>query len=139
MNDTEEIILLTLILRSRRWKKEIIVQHVQSLNFGCEIFLPEENSMMNFIVWRKSWSLVIVNSFLCNLHVPHQAFLRLAKTAFLFYIFQKLICKFLFFLINVFFFSLFVYLFFFFSQTEYQAKKACARNILKEIGGLLWS
>ena len=48
-NDIEEIILLTLILHRRHRKGEIIVQHIQNLNFGCKIFLPEENSIVNFI------------------------------------------------------------------------------------------
>ena len=60
MDDTEEIILLTLTLRRKKTqkkdaeKREIIVQNVQKLNFGCEIFLPEENSMVNLIALCKN-------------------------------------------------------------------------------------
>ena len=89
MNDTEEIILLTLILRSRRWKKEIIVQHVQSLNFGCEIFLPEENSMMNFIVWRKSWSLVSVVKTRVFMYLLTKNFFFFLRQHFYFIYFKK--------------------------------------------------
>ena len=52
MVGTEEIMLLTLILRRRcRKKDKLFVQHVQNLDFGCEIFLPEEISIVYFIGW----------------------------------------------------------------------------------------
>ena len=60
MDDTEEIILLTLTLRRKKTqkkdaeKREIIMQNVQKLNFGCEIFLLEENSMVNLIALCKN-------------------------------------------------------------------------------------
>ena len=46
MNDTDEIIFLTLTLRRRHRKKRN--DQNQNLDFGCEIFLPEDNSMVNF-------------------------------------------------------------------------------------------
>ena len=60
MDDTEELILLTLTLRRKKTqkkdaeKREIIMQNVQKLNFGCEIFLLEENSMVNLIALCKN-------------------------------------------------------------------------------------
>ena len=44
MDVTVKIILLTLILRKDAKKRK----HVQNIDFGYEIFLPEENRMVNF-------------------------------------------------------------------------------------------
>ena len=44
MDVTVKIILLTLILRKDAKKGK----HVQNIDFGYEIFLPEENRMVNF-------------------------------------------------------------------------------------------
>ena len=44
MDVTVKIILLTLILRKDAKKRK----HVQNIDFEYEIFLPEENRMVNF-------------------------------------------------------------------------------------------
>ena len=56
MDDSEEIILLTLILGKRCRKRE----HFQNLDFVSEMRLSEENSVVNFIGKCKSRSLVFV-------------------------------------------------------------------------------
>ena len=48
MNGTEEMILLTLILYKRRKKREIIAQHVQNLDFECEIFFSRRERHAEF-------------------------------------------------------------------------------------------
>ena len=49
MDDTEEMILLSLILSKRRRKRRNYRGTRSNPDFGCEIFLPEEKSMVNFI------------------------------------------------------------------------------------------
>ena len=60
INVTKKAISLTLMLRRRRRKKRnYSARHLKP--FGCENFLPEKNSMVNFIGYCEGWSLVIVN------------------------------------------------------------------------------
>ena len=49
MDDTEEIILLSLILSKRRRKRRNYRGTRSKPDFGFEIVLPEEKSMVNFI------------------------------------------------------------------------------------------
>ena len=48
MDDTEKIIDSNLTQKTQK-KEKLSVQHVQKLDFRCEMFLSEENSMVNFI------------------------------------------------------------------------------------------
>ena len=50
MDDTENNITDSKLKQKTQKKDELFVQHVQNVDFGCDIFLPEENSMMHFSI-----------------------------------------------------------------------------------------
>ena len=121
MNNSEEILLLTLILRKRRTKRyKLSCNTFKTLIWVQDIFARrEQHSDFNWLV--QELKLGDCKFFLGNFlhHHPPQKYLHLVKTTFYFTYSKKWIYKisFLFFLINA--FSLFTI----FSQTEYKKNK----------------